>query len=101
MLYLNCYVVLLEESPLKRSRNYERPLQIDTGLHGIALGPVLLAKVLAIVDRFLVDGIVNALAWVSGFVGAKLAQINARKSQVQLIWMAIFLILVLAFIFLT
>lgn len=74
--------------------------KIDTVLHGIGLATVLFAKMLALVDRFIIDGVVNTLAIGSGFVGSYLARINARKAQIQLIWMAIFLILVLAFLFL-
>lgn len=68
---------------------------IDTILHFIGIAGVVLAKMLALVDRFLVDGPVNWVASFSAFLGKRFAGLSARDIQLQLIWLLVAVILIL------
>lgn len=71
---------------------------LDRALHLIAILGVILGKTVSILDRFVIDGIVNGVAWLSAAVGKRLAGVNARESQIQLIWLLIGVILILGYI---
>jgi NADH-quinone oxidoreductase subunit L len=62
---------------------------IDSFLHFIAIGGVVLAKVLAIVDRLIVDGVVNLSAYIASFLGKITSGLHAREVQWQMIWLII------------
>ncbi|MDE0471571.1 MAG: proton-conducting transporter membrane subunit, partial [Ekhidna sp.] len=68
---------------------------IDPTLHFISVGSVVGSKVLALIDRFLVDGPVNLLASFSSFLGKRFAGLSARDGQMQLTWLLVIVILIL------
>ncbi|MEP1097525.1 MAG: NADH-quinone oxidoreductase subunit L [Cyclobacteriaceae bacterium] len=72
--------------------------KIDSLLHFVTVGSVVLAKVLAIVDRLVVDGFVNLLAWVAAMFGKRTAGLHAKETQWQLIWLLIAIVLILTWI---
>ncbi|MEO1254874.1 MAG: NADH-quinone oxidoreductase subunit L, partial [Bacteroidota bacterium] len=69
---------------------------INPFLNLIAVGSVVLSKVLALIDRFLVDGPVNWTASLSAFLGKRLAGLSARDLQTQLLWLLLIVTLILA-----
>ncbi len=72
--------------------------RIDGLLHFLAMSVVVLAKVLAIVDRLIIDGIVNFLAWIARVLGNVTSLVHARESQWQIIWLLIAFVLILSWI---
>lgn len=73
---------------------------LDQILHLMAIVSVVLGKTVSVIDRFFIDGIVNGTAWLSGAIGKRLAGVNARESQMQLIWLLVGVILILGYILL-
>ncbi|GAB4246617.1 MAG: hypothetical protein Tsb0034_25590 [Ekhidna sp.] len=71
---------------------------LDRILHLIAVAGVVLSKMLALVDRFLVDGPVNWVASFTAFLGRRLAGMSARDTQTQLVWLLLVIILILSWI---
>ncbi len=71
---------------------------LDRVLHLVAIFSVILGKTVSVVDRFFIDGIINGTAWLAGAIGKRLAGVNARESQMQLIWLLIGVILILGYI---
>ena len=68
---------------------------IDPTLHFISVGSVVGSKVLALMDRFLVDGPVNLVASFLSFMGKRFAGLSARDGQTQLTWLLVIVILIL------
>lgn len=71
---------------------------VDRTVHFIGIGGVVLSKVVALVDRFIVDGPINLLGYVSGLTGKVLASFSARDIQTQLAWLLVGIILILSWI---
>lgn len=69
---------------------------VDGAIHMIAIGGVVFSKVISLVDRFLVDGPVNFLGYLSKLIGKVLAGISSRDLQTQLAWLLIGIILILS-----
>lgn len=74
--------------------------RIDGLLHFIAVGSVVFAKILSILDRLIVDGLVNLLAWFAAFFGKRAAGVHSKESQWQIIWLLIAFVLILTWILL-
>jgi len=72
--------------------------KIDTLLHFTAVGSVVLAKVLNIVDRLIVDGFVNLLAWLAALFGKGTAGLHSKEAQQQIIWLLIAIVLILTWV---
>ncbi|MEM6643044.1 MAG: NADH-quinone oxidoreductase subunit L [Bacteroidota bacterium] len=72
---------------------------INPLLHLFAIGSVVFSKVLALLDRFLVDGPVNFIARAAAFLGRRLAGLSAREGQVQFASLLVILILILIWTF--
>ena len=68
---------------------------IDSVLHLVGIGSVILSKVLSLVDRFFIDGPVNGVATLSSFIGKRLAGFSSRDGQTQIVWLLLVLILIL------
>lgn len=68
---------------------------IDGFVHLVGVGSVVFSKMLALVDRFLVDGPVNLSASLTSYVGRRFAAMSSRDTQTQLIWMLVIFILIL------
>jgi NADH-quinone oxidoreductase subunit L len=66
---------------------------IDGLLHFIVYGQVGIAKVAGYIDRYIVDGSVSAVAWVSRGVGNLLRSGTGGRVQSYLLWSAIALII--------
>ncbi len=73
---------------------------IDPFLNFSAISAVVFSKVLALVDRFMVDGPVNWIASLSAFIGKRFAGLSSRDLQTQLIWLMFIVILILGWIIL-
>ncbi|MEM8938563.1 MAG: NADH-quinone oxidoreductase subunit L [Bacteroidota bacterium] len=71
---------------------------IDPLLHFSAVSSVVFSKVLALIDRFIVDGPVNLLAYLSGYIGRRFAGLSSRDGQTQLGWLLLIVTLVLIYI---
>ena len=74
--------------------------RIDGLLHFTAVGSVVVAKVLSIVDRLFVDGLVNFFAWFASFLGGRTSGLHSKESQWQIIWLLIAIVLILTWILL-
>ncbi len=72
--------------------------QIDGFLHFIAVGGVVLSKVIAIFDRLIIDGLVNLSAWLAGLFGNVTRGVHSSQSQWQIIWLLISFVLILIWI---
>lgn len=72
--------------------------RIDGFLHFMAIGGVVLGKVLAIFDRLIVDGSVNLSAWMAKFFGSVTRAMHSRESQWQIVWLLIAFVLILSWI---
>ncbi|MEQ8471598.1 MAG: NADH-quinone oxidoreductase subunit L [Marinoscillum sp.] len=73
---------------------------IDRCVNSAGVWSVVLSKVLAIIDREIIDGLVNFIAWLSKGIGNMFTGIQSGKVQNQLVWMiTILLILILWFQF--
>ena len=68
---------------------------IDVLVHAVAVGSVVFSKVLALTDRFVVDGPVNWTAAIARFVGKRLGGLSSKDGQTQLAWLLILVILIL------
>ena len=73
---------------------------IDPFLNFMAVGSVVFSKILALIDRFAIDGPVNWIASLSTFVGRRLAGLSSRDLQTQLLWLMLVVILILGLIML-
>ncbi|WP_425391870.1 NADH-quinone oxidoreductase subunit L [Ekhidna sp.] len=73
---------------------------IDGFIHFLGVGTVVFSKTIALMDRFLVDGPVNGIAYFSGFMGKRMAGLSSRDTQTQLAWLLIGLLLILSWILL-
>ncbi|MBC6410428.1 MAG: NADH-quinone oxidoreductase subunit L [Ekhidna sp.] len=73
---------------------------IDPMLHFVSIGSVVGSKVLALIERFMVNGPVNLSASILAFLGKRFAGLSARDGQTQIIWLLVMVILILGwFIF--
>lgn len=70
----------------------------DATIEFVAVFGVILSKIIALIDRFAVDGPVNWIAGLSAFVGKNLAKLSSRDGQTQLAWMLTIVILILLLI---
>ncbi len=70
---------------------------LDRILHFLAIAGVVVGKVLAIVDRYIVDGSVNFSARLSKWLGRRFQSVHARKIQMQ-IYLLLGIILILSWI---
>ena len=68
---------------------------IDLAVHLAAISSVVLSKVLALTDRFGVDGPVNWTAGLARFLGRRLAGLSSKDGQTQLAWLLVLVILIL------
>ena len=68
---------------------------VDGGIHFIAIGGVVFSKVIALIDRFIIDGPVNLIGYFSRLIGKALAGISSRDIQTQLAWLLVGVILIL------
>lgn len=66
---------------------------IDTVIHMFAYGQVIIAKFAGYVDRYVVDGTVTAVAWISRATGNLLRGGTGGRVQSYLAWSAIALII--------
>ena len=73
---------------------------IDQAVHLIAIGGVVFAKGLAIIEHLIVDGLVNFSAWIASLLGRLLMSFHTRDSQLQIFWLVLGLILILSWILL-
>ncbi len=73
---------------------------VDGAIHFVAIGGVVFSKVIALIDRFLVDGPVNLVGFISRWVGRILAAVSSRDLQTQLAWLLLGFILILSLILL-
>ncbi len=71
---------------------------IDGALHIFAYGQVTLAKIAGYVDRYIVDGSVSAIAWISRTAGKMLRGGTGGRVQSYLVWSAIALIIFIFFL---
>ena len=71
---------------------------MDQVIHLTSIGTVIFSKVLALIDRFIVDGPINLIAYLSAFVGKRFAGMSSRDGQTQLGWLLLVVILILIFI---
>ncbi|MEM6814888.1 MAG: NADH-quinone oxidoreductase subunit L [Bacteroidota bacterium] len=71
---------------------------IDPLLHFSAVSSVVFSKVLALIDRFIVDGPVNLVAYLSAYMGRRFAGLSSRDGQTQLGWLLLIVTLVLIYI---
>ncbi len=71
---------------------------IDGVIHLLGVSTVVFSKTIALIDRFAVDGPVNGVAHLSGFIGKRFAAINSRDTQTQLAWLLVGVILILSWI---
>lgn len=74
---------------------------LDWSLHLLGVGFVVSSKVVAIIDRLLVDGMVHFIAWISKMVGRGFSSLHARESQVQILWLLVAFLLILGWILLS
>lgn len=65
---------------------------IDTLVNGVGVGTVVFSKAMAIIDREIVDGLVNLLAWLSRGLGGVFSKVQDAKVQNQLVWMMVLLL---------
>lgn len=68
---------------------------VDKLVDAVGVWTVVISKGLAIVDREVVDGVVNLLAWVSKTFGRMLTGIQSGKVQSQLVWLILFFVILL------
>lgn len=71
---------------------------LDRVLDLFAISMVVMAKLLAIFERLVVDGLVNFSAWFAQNFGRILSGVHARTAQAQLIWLLIGVVLILLWI---
>lgn len=68
---------------------------IDWIFNAIGVGTVVFSKLLAIVDREFIDGLVHLIGWVARGIGTLFSKIQSARIQSQIAWMAIALALLL------
>lgn len=68
---------------------------IDPAINGFAMAHVVFAKVLAIFDREVVDGLVNLMAVISRFFGKMFSRLQSPYIQSQIGWMIALLIVLI------
>lgn len=68
---------------------------IDKGVDTLGVSVVVLSKLLAIIDREVVDGLVTFIAWISRGVGRIFSQVQSARVQSQVAWMAVALALLI------
>lgn len=68
---------------------------IDRFLHFAAISSVVFSKVIALFDRFAVDGPVNWVASLSTYFGKRLSGLSSKNGQMQITWLLIILIFIL------
>ncbi len=71
---------------------------IDGFLHVTAYTQVSLAHVIAWFDKYIIDGAVDAMAWISGVVGSFTRSLQGGKIQLYIFWAAVGLIIFLFFV---
>ncbi len=71
---------------------------IDSAVDGLGIITVVASKVFAILDREVIDGVVNFAAWISRGLGGSFAKIQSGKVQNQLVWLIIMLLLLIIWI---
>lgn len=71
---------------------------VDRVIHVAGVGTVVVSKVIALIDRFFVDGPINLFGHLSAFVGRRLAGLSGSDLQTQLTWLLVFVILILSWI---
>ncbi len=67
---------------------------IDRSIDLFGVSTVVFAKAMAIVDREIVDGLVNFAAWVSRTIGNAYTKVHAARVQNQLLWLVLFIIVI-------
>lgn len=77
----------------KFARETDRKV-IDPTIHFIGVGFVVGSKFLGIVDREIVDGLVNLTAWISGKVGILLSRVQSARVQTQITWMVLAIVFI-------
>jgi len=65
---------------------------IDRLINGFGVSAVVLSKLMAILDREIVDGLVNFVAWISKGIGNLFTKVQAARIQNQLLWMVLLLL---------
>lgn len=68
---------------------------IDRIVNLAGVWTVVFSKVLAIIDREVIDGLVNFMAWLSKIIGNMFTGIQSGKIQNQLVWMITILLVIL------
>lgn len=71
---------------------------IDPLLHGIANTTVVLAKLIGQWDRYIIDGFVNFVARLAGFVGNITRRLQGNNVQLQFTWLLLILAAILCWI---
>ncbi|WP_187696489.1 NADH-quinone oxidoreductase subunit L [Xanthovirga aplysinae] len=59
---------------------------------------IILAHFMVLIDRYVIDGFVSTVAWISGFIGLLGKSFQRGKVQQYVLWTFVSLILVLAFL---
>ncbi|MEO9869263.1 NADH-quinone oxidoreductase subunit 5 family protein [Ekhidna sp.] len=71
---------------------------LDRIVHLVGIGGVVLSKIISLIDRFLIDGPVNLIGYLSRLIGRLLANLSSRDLQSQLALLILGLILILSWI---
>jgi len=71
---------------------------IDGFLHFTAYSQVSFAHVIAWLDKYIIDGSVNAMAWIAGVVGSFTRSFQGGKIQLYIFWALVGLIIFLFFV---
>ena len=69
---------------------------IDRAVNIMGVLGVVLAKILGLVDKYVIDGFVRFLSWISQIIGSLARSLQSGQIQKQLIWLLIGLILILS-----
>lgn len=69
--------------------------QVDTLVDSLGVSGVVLSRLLAAVDRFVIDGVVNLSSLMAKMLGRFFARIQSSQVQQQLLWMILGLIFIL------
>lgn len=73
---------------------------LDRSLHFMAIVGVIIGKAVSVIDRFVIDGLLNGSVGFFKVIGKQLAGINSRDIQTQLMWLLIGVILILGYLLL-
>ena len=68
---------------------------IDNVLHVTGYLMVVLSKILHLVDKFLVDGLIKTIVIIANGIGSKLASLHARQLRTQLLGLLLGLLIIL------